>query len=108
MLFQRDALSPWKTVYENVKFPLPLRGIRGDEAKARVDDWIGRVHLREFEHNFPHQLSGGMRKRVSLAHTLVYEPEILLMDEPFSALDVQTRSLRKMNCSRCGKVPAKR
>ncbi|GAC1402729.1 MAG: ABC transporter ATP-binding protein [Candidatus Velthaea sp.] len=92
-LFQRDALLPWKTVYENVTFPLTLRGIRGSEAKARVEDWIGRVHLRGFEQSYPHQLSGGMRKRVSLAQTLVYDPEILLMDEPFSALDVQTRNL---------------
>jgi NitT/TauT family transport system ATP-binding protein len=92
-LFQRDALLPWKTVRENVGLPLLLRGIRGPEAQERTADFIARVGLRGFEQRFPHELSGGMRKRVALAQTLVYDPEILLMDEPFSALDVQTRNL---------------
>ena len=92
-LFQRDALLPWKTVHDNVLLPLQLRSVRNGEAKTRVAEWIGRVGLRGFEQAYPHQLSGGMRKRVSLAQTLVYDPEILLMDEPFSALDVQTRNL---------------
>ncbi|GAC1659185.1 MAG: ABC transporter ATP-binding protein [Candidatus Elarobacter sp.] len=92
-LFQRDALLPWKSVRDNVLLPLELRGIRGDSARTRAAEWIGRVGLRGFEALFPHQLSGGMRKRASLAQTLVYDPEILLMDEPFSALDVQTRNL---------------
>ena len=94
-LFQRDALLPWKTVHDNVLLPLQLRNVSGGEAKTRVAEWIGRVGLRGFEQSYPHQLSGGMRKRVSLAQTLVYDPEILLMDEPFSALDVQTRNLRE-------------
>jgi NitT/TauT family transport system ATP-binding protein len=92
-LFQRDALLPWKSVLDNVLLPLELRGIRGEAARARAADWIGRVGLRGFEASYPHQLSGGMRKRTALAQTLVYDPEILLMDEPFSALDVQTRNL---------------
>jgi NitT/TauT family transport system ATP-binding protein len=92
-LFQRDALLPWKTVRDNVRLPLQLRGVGAAEARSRVDEWIGRVGLRGFETAFPYQLSGGMRKRVALAQTLVYDPEILLMDEPFSALDVQTRNL---------------
>jgi NitT/TauT family transport system ATP-binding protein len=92
-LFQRDALLPWKSVRDNVLLPLQLRGMRGEAARSRAAEWIGRVGLRGFEASFPHQLSGGMRKRVSLAQTLVYDPEILLMDEPFSALDVQTRNL---------------
>jgi NitT/TauT family transport system ATP-binding protein len=92
-LFQRDALLPWKTVRENVGLPLLLRGIRGTEAVERTADFISRVGLRGFEQRYPHELSGGMRKRVALAQTLVYDPEILLMDEPFSALDVQTRNL---------------
>jgi NitT/TauT family transport system ATP-binding protein len=92
-LFQRDALLPWKTVRDNVLLPLQLRGIGAAEARGRAAEWIGRVGLRGFEASFPHQLSGGMRKRASLAQTLVYDPEILLMDEPFSALDVQTRNL---------------
>ncbi|MFN2461273.1 MAG: ABC transporter ATP-binding protein [Candidatus Velthaea sp.] len=92
-LFQRDALLPWKTVRDNVTLPLQLRGMSRAEAARRTADWIGRVGLRGFEDSYPHQLSGGMRKRASLAQTLVYDPEILLMDEPFSALDVQTRNL---------------
>ena len=92
-LFQRDALMPWKTVRDNVLLPLQLRGVPRKAALDRAAEWIARVGLRGFEASFPHQLSGGMRKRVSLAQTLVYDPEILLMDEPFSALDVQTRNL---------------
>jgi len=92
-LFQRDALMPWKTVRDNVLLPLQLRGVPRNEALRRAAEWIARVGLRGFEASYPHQLSGGMRKRVSLAQTLVYDPEILLMDEPFSALDVQTRNL---------------
>ncbi len=92
-VFQRDALLPWKTVHDNVLLPLHLRGMRGAPAHALVAEWIGRVGLRGFERSYPHQLSGGMRKRVSLAQTLVHDPEIVLMDEPFSALDVQTRDL---------------
>ena len=92
-LFQRDALLPWKTVLQNVALPLQLRGITGKAQAERVADFISRVGLNGFEANYPHELSGGMRKRVALAQTLVYDPEILLMDEPFSALDVQTRNL---------------
>lgn len=92
-LFQRDALLPWKPVFDNVAFPLVLRKRPRAEIEARTADWIARVGLRGFEAAYPHQLSGGMRKRVSLAQTLVYDPDIVLMDEPFSALDVQTRNL---------------
>jgi NitT/TauT family transport system ATP-binding protein len=91
-LFQRDALLPWKTVLDNVMLPLVFRGRSGD-ARQQADNWVRRVGLAGFEQYYPHQLSGGMRKRVALAQTLVYQPEILLMDEPFSALDVQTRNL---------------
>jgi len=92
-LFQRDALLPWKSVHDNVMLPLELRRIGAAAARERTAEWIARVGLRGFETAFPYQLSGGMRKRVGLAQTLVYDPEILLMDEPFSALDVQTRNL---------------
>jgi len=92
-LFQRDALLPWKTVFDNVALPLRLRRVPNASAQQRAADWIGRVGLRGFEKNYPHELSGGMRKRVALAQTLAYDPEIILMDEPFSALDVQTRDL---------------
>ncbi|HVQ74495.1 MAG TPA: ABC transporter ATP-binding protein [Candidatus Binatia bacterium] len=92
-LFQRDALLPWKTAAENVGLPLAIRGRPAAEIRERADRWIRRVGLTGFERYYPHQLSGGMRKRVSLATTLIYEPAVCLMDEPFSALDVQTRNL---------------
>ena len=92
-VFQRDALFPWKTVAQNVGLPLLFRGVDAGAARSRVADWIARIGLTGFERYHPHQLSGGMRKRVALAMTLVYEPEIVLMDEPFGALDVQTRNL---------------
>jgi NitT/TauT family transport system ATP-binding protein len=92
-VFQRDAVFPWKTVAENVGLPLVFRGVDAGAARARVTEWIARIGLTGFEHYHPYQLSGGMRKRVALAMTMVYEPEIILMDEPFGALDVQTRNL---------------
>ncbi|QDP96946.1 ABC transporter ATP-binding protein [Microlunatus elymi] len=91
-MFQADALMPWRTVLGNVAAGLKWRG-DGAEATAKALDWVARVGLKGFENYYPHQLSGGMRKRVALAQVLVTEPHILLMDEPFSALDVQTRSL---------------
>lgn len=92
-LFQGDSLLPWKSVLGNVMLPLTLRHVKKREAEERARAWIERVGLGGFENYFPHQLSGGMRKRVALATVFVYEPSILLMDEPFSALDVQTRML---------------
>jgi NitT/TauT family transport system ATP-binding protein len=92
-VFQRDALFPWKTVVENVGLPLLFRGVDAAAARPRVAEWIARIGLTGFEQYHPHQLSGGMRKRVALAMTMVYEPQIVLMDEPFGALDVQTRNL---------------
>jgi len=92
-LFQRDALLPWKTALQNVALPLTIRRTPPAEARARAIEWMRRVGLAGFEGYYPHQLSGGMRKRVSLATTLIYGPTVLLMDEPFSALDVQTRNL---------------
>jgi len=92
-VFQRDALFPWKTVVQNVGLPLLFRGVDPAAARPRVADWIARIGLTGFEAYHPYQLSGGMRKRVALAMTMVYEPEIVLMDEPFGALDVQTRNL---------------
>ena len=92
-VFQRDALLPWKTVAQNVGLALLFRGFDPALARARVAEWIARIGLTGFERYHPYQLSGGMRKRVALAMTMVYEPEIILMDEPFGALDVQTRNL---------------
>jgi NitT/TauT family transport system ATP-binding protein len=92
-VFQSDALLPWKTVLDNVAIGPRFRGVARREAHERARDWLRRVGLAQFEDRHPHQLSGGMRKRVALAQSLINEPEILLMDEPFSALDVQTRSI---------------
>jgi NitT/TauT family transport system ATP-binding protein len=92
-VFQRDAIFPWKDVLANVSAGPRFRGVRKSEAESRARDWIARVGLAGFERYYPHQLSGGMRKRVGLAQTLINGPRILLMDEPFSALDVQTRAL---------------
>ena len=92
-VFQADAVFPWKNVLSNVATGPLFRGQQKAEALARARDWIARVGLSGFENHYPHQLSGGMRKRVALAQTFINEPQILLMDEPFSALDVQTRTM---------------
>jgi NitT/TauT family transport system ATP-binding protein len=92
-VFQRDALLPWKTALQNVELPLAFRDVPRNEARSTAEEWLGRVGLARFVNHYPHQLSGGMRKRVSLAATMVYRPRIILMDEPFSALDVQTREI---------------
>ncbi len=92
-MFQADAMLPWRTVLANVAAGPRWRGVPKAEAHAKAREWITRVGLAGFEDYYMHQLSGGMRKRVALAQTLVTEPRILLMDEPFSALDVQTRAL---------------
>ena len=92
-VFQQDAVFPWRSVLDNVVAGPLFRGRAKGEAIALAKDWIRRVGLTGFESHYPHQLSGGMRKRVALAQTFINGPEILLMDEPFSALDVQTRVL---------------
>ena len=91
-VFQTDALFPWRNVLDNVAAGPLFRGASKKQAYARARDWLARVGLTKFEGHYPHQLSGGMRKRVALAQTFINEPKILLMDEPFSALDVQTRT----------------
>jgi sulfonate transport system ATP-binding protein len=92
-MFQSDALLPWKTVLDNVALGPVFRGVPKKDAQAQAREWVRRVHLAGFENHHPHQLSGGMRKRVSLAAALINEPSILLMDEPFGALDVQTKAM---------------
>jgi NitT/TauT family transport system ATP-binding protein len=92
-VFQADVLFPWKSVLGNVSSGLRFRGVPKKEARDRAREWIAKVGLSGFEDHYPHQLSGGMRKRTALAQSLITSPEIILMDEPFSALDVQTRAL---------------
>ncbi len=92
-MFQTDAVFPWKTVLANVAAGPRFRGAGRREAARSAGDWVRRVGLSGFEHYFPYQLSGGMRKRVALAQTLINGPRILLLDEPFSGLDAQTRQI---------------
>ncbi len=92
-MFQSEALMPWRTARGNVMAGLEFHGVDPQKAGTRADEWLKRVGLGGFGDRYPHQLSGGMRKRTSLAQTLVLDPDIILMDEPFSALDVQTRQL---------------
>jgi NitT/TauT family transport system ATP-binding protein len=88
---QQAQLFPWKTLLQNVEFPLQLRGVAVAERRRRAEAAIAAVDLAGFEAHFPFQLSGGMQKRASLARMLVYRPDVILMDEPFGALDAQTR-----------------
>ena len=90
-MFQAESLMPWRTARQNVMAGLEFRDV--SDAGGQADEWLKRVGLGGFGDRYPHQLSGGMRKRVSLAQTLVLDPDIILMDEPFSALDIQTRQL---------------
>ncbi len=90
-VFQRDTLFPWRTVRENVEAGLEIRGVSKAERRTKADALLGLVGLSGFEHYFPHQISGGMRQRTSLVRTLAYDPQVILMDEPFGALDAQTR-----------------
>ena len=92
-MFQAESLMPWRTALGNVMAGLDFRGLPPAESRTRAEDWLRRVGLGGFGDRYPHQMSGGMRKRVSLAQTLVLDPDIILMDEPFSALDIQTRQL---------------
>ncbi len=92
-MFQAESLMPWRTALDNVMAGLQFRGTPERQAREQAEDWLRRVGLGAFGDRYPHQMSGGMRKRASLAQTLVMDPDIILMDEPFSALDIQTRQL---------------
>ena len=92
-MFQSDALLPWRTALDNVMLGLQYRGVPDTDAREQANRWLQRVGLGGFGAHFPHELSGGMRKRTALAQVLALDPDIILMDEPFSALDIQTRQL---------------
>lgn len=93
MVFQEIGLFPWRTVAQNIAFGLEEAGFSGEQTAQRVQQYIELVGLQGFEHSLPKQLSGGMRQRVGIARALAIQPDLLLMDEPFSALDAQTRTL---------------
>jgi NitT/TauT family transport system ATP-binding protein len=90
-VFQRDSLFPWRTVLGNVEAGLEIQGVPRAERRERARGFIALAGLSGFEHYYPHQISGGMRQRTSLIRTLAYDPPVILMDEPFGALDAQTR-----------------
>ncbi len=91
MVFQQFGLLPWRTVLSNVEFGLEIDGVPKDERSARAGQYLELVGLKGFEHYYPHQISGGMQQRVGIARALSKKPDILLMDEPFGAVDAQTR-----------------
>jgi NitT/TauT family transport system ATP-binding protein len=93
LIFQELGLFPWLTVSQNVQFGLKMKGVPKAEREAKTDYYLRLVHLSQFKKSYTHQLSGGMRQRVALARALAAEPDVLLMDEPFAALDAQTRDL---------------
>ena len=100
MVFQDPCLMPWRTVFKNVIFGLECRGLDGRSEKERARKFIKLVGLSDFEDHYPHELSGGMQQRCNLARALSVDPEVLIMDEPFAALDAQTREIMQLELLR--------
>ena len=97
---QQAGLFPWKTLRENVEFPLAVRNVTAANRREKTDAALARVGLASFADHYPHQLSGGMQKRAAIARTLVYGPDVVLRDEPFGALDAQTRMVMQDDLQR--------
>jgi NitT/TauT family transport system ATP-binding protein len=104
VVFQQFALFPWKTVQDNIRFGLRSLGVPGDEAAERVAGSLKLMNLEGYETAYPHQLSGGMQQRVAIARAYVLNPDVLLMDEPFGALDAQTRTVMQEELLRVGRA----
>jgi NitT/TauT family transport system ATP-binding protein len=100
VVFQEPSLFPWLTAEQNVEFPLALRGVAKKDRRAKAQEALQLVGLDGFDKRHPHELSGGMKQRVSIARGLVQDPPVLLMDEPFAALDAQTRDLMQVELLR--------
>ncbi len=106
-MLQKDLLMPWRTIAQNVEFGLELRGVKAAEREAISTKLIAQCHLTGFGKHYPHQLSGGMRQRAALARTLAVDPLVLLMDEPFSALDAQTKMILQQDLAKTVDVQGK-
>ena len=106
-MLQKDLLLPWRTVAENVMFGVEIQGVPAAERRNRAQALLANFHLAEFSGHYPHQLSGGMRQRVALARTLAVDPHVLLLDEPFSAVDAQTRMVLQGDLAKTLKLAGK-
>ncbi len=106
-MLQKDLLMPWRTIAQNVEFGLELRGVKAAERRAISTRLLAQCHLKGFEDSYPNQLSGGMRQRAAMARTLAVDPLVLLMDEPFSALDAQTKMILQQDLARTVKEHGK-
>jgi NitT/TauT family transport system ATP-binding protein len=99
-MLQKDLLMPWRSIRRNVELGLEIQGMAASERKAIAEDLLGRCHLQGFADHYPFQLSGGMRQRAALARTLAIDPQVLFLDEPFSALDAQTKMILQQDLAR--------
>jgi len=99
-MLQKDLLMPWRTIRANVELGLEIEGVAARERKTVADELLAKCHLKGFEEHYPYQLSGGMRQRAALARTLAVDPQVLLLDEPFSALDAQTKMVLQQDLAK--------